>query len=103
MRQVEGTAQVVGIAQGQGDLQISRFTAGSSAAGGTAGDVGLKGAGEYAAILAHVVQSETFPALGRALHAGGFGAGEAHVEDEDFRFGLDLLLDGVETLIARRT
>ncbi|MER7076717.1 transcriptional regulator, TetR family [Saccharopolyspora kobensis] len=73
--------------------------------------IGLRGAvGEappgpvgYAEVLARVLDDRGHPALHAAVHAGAFGPAEQWVEDSDFTFGLDLLLDGVQALIARRS
>jgi AcrR family transcriptional regulator len=57
----------------------------------------------YGAILARVVDPRQLPALARVLDAGVFDTVEAFVEesDEDFDFGLQLYLDGVERFIER--
>lgn len=53
-------------------------------------------------LLARLVTAERYPALHRALDAGVFAGGE-HDRDAAFRFGLDRILDGIESLAARRT
>ncbi|PZG08967.1 TetR/AcrR family transcriptional regulator [Nonomuraea aridisoli] len=63
---------------------------------------GIEGASDYGEVLAEVLDPEAYPALSVAVRAGAFSGAEGWVEDADFRFGLDLLLDGVEQLIARR-
>lgn len=63
----------------------------------------LQGPGEYASILAGVLDPETHPALSKAVSEGAFGNASEWIDDTDFAFGLNLLLDGVETLIANRT
>lgn len=63
-------------------------------------DIG--GVSDYGDLLAEVLDPETYPALSAAVRAGALGGVEGWVDDEDFRFGLGLLLDGVERLIARR-
>jgi AcrR family transcriptional regulator len=68
----------------------------------TAGDAGITGLAEYGEILAEVLDTETYPALSAVVHADGFGDAEEWIEDADFTFGLDLLLDGIQALIARR-
>ncbi|MDA3646453.1 TetR/AcrR family transcriptional regulator [Saccharopolyspora indica] len=57
----------------------------------------------YAGVLARVLDEQGHPALHAAVHAGAFGPAEQWVEDADFTFGLDLLLDGVQALITRRS
>ncbi|MFI7063315.1 TetR/AcrR family transcriptional regulator [Kribbella sp. NPDC050124] len=57
----------------------------------------------YGAVLARVVDSRQLPALARVLDAGVFDTVGAFEEesDEDFDFGLQLYLDGVERFIER--
>ncbi len=59
----------------------------------------------YGELLAELVDEESYPALTRAVDSRAFVAGSAEWYDRetDFRFGLDLLLDGIDALIARRT
>ncbi|WP_043638211.1 TetR/AcrR family transcriptional regulator [Nonomuraea candida] len=64
---------------------------------------GLEGAADYGELLAEVLDPERYPALSAAVHGGVFRGAEGWADDADFRFGLDLMLDGVEQLIARRT
>ncbi|MEE6260451.1 TetR/AcrR family transcriptional regulator [Plantactinospora sonchi] len=59
---------------------------------------GLTGYGE---ILGQVLDPDRYPELTAAVRANAFGAEPEWVDDADFTFGLDLLLDGIETLIAR--
>lgn len=54
----------------------------------------------YAGILARVLDPVRFPALAAALERGGFADDDVNWEDSDFRFGLGLLLDGVERIVA---
>ncbi|MDA3626793.1 TetR/AcrR family transcriptional regulator C-terminal domain-containing protein [Saccharopolyspora sp. WRP15-2] len=56
----------------------------------------------YAETLAEVLDDRGHPALFAAVHAGAFGQAEQWVDDADFTFGLDLLLDGIQALITRR-
>jgi AcrR family transcriptional regulator len=62
----------------------------------------VEGPGEYAAILAGVLDPRTHPALAAAVGEGAFGDASEWIDDADFTFGLRLLLDGVEALIAER-
>jgi len=57
----------------------------------------------YGAILARVVDPRQLPALARVLDAGVFDTvGDFEAEsDQDFDFGLQLYLDGVEQFITR--
>lgn len=68
----------------------------------TTDDAEISGLVDYGEILADVLDSENYPALSTVVHSGGFGDAEDWIEDADFSFGLDLLLDGIEALIARR-
>jgi AcrR family transcriptional regulator len=68
----------------------------------TPGDAAIAGLAEYGEVLAEVLDTESYPALSAVVHADGFGDAEDWVEDADFAFGLDLLLDGIEALITRR-
>jgi AcrR family transcriptional regulator len=68
----------------------------------TSRDVEITGLAQYSEILAEVLDAENYPALSAAVHSDGFGDAEEWIDDADFAFGLDLLLDGIETLIARR-
>jgi AcrR family transcriptional regulator len=69
----------------------------------TTGEAEIAGLTEYGEILAEVLDTESYPALSAVVHADGFGDAEEWIDDADFTFGLDLLLDGIEALIARRT
>jgi hypothetical protein len=71
--------------------------------GETTGEAEIGGLAEYGEILAEVLDTESYPALSAMVHADGFGDAEEWIGDADFTFGLDLLLDGIEVLIARRT
>ncbi|MEV0163495.1 TetR/AcrR family transcriptional regulator [Nonomuraea fuscirosea] len=65
-------------------------------------DSGIEGATAYGEVLAEVLDPETYPALSAAMRSGVMGGAEGWTDADDFRFGLDLLLDGIEQLIARR-
>ncbi|MER5264159.1 TetR/AcrR family transcriptional regulator [Actinosynnema sp. NPDC002837] len=59
----------------------------------------------YARALRQVVDPRRLPALGRVVDAGVFDHPNLYDEqdvDADFRFGLDLYLDGVAAYLARR-
>lgn len=62
----------------------------------------LFGAADYGEMLIGLVDPETYPSLSAVMHDGAMHGAEGWVEDADFVFGLDLLLDGVEALIRRR-
>jgi AcrR family transcriptional regulator len=66
-------------------------------------DAEIKGAADYGDVLAEVLDPESYPALSAAVRSGVFRGAEGWTEDADFLFGLHLLLDGIEALIARRT
>ncbi|TMR93224.1 TetR/AcrR family transcriptional regulator [Nonomuraea basaltis] len=63
---------------------------------------GITGAADYGEMLAEVLDPETYPALSAAMRSGAMRGAEGWVDDDDFMFGLNLLLDGVEALIRRR-
>jgi AcrR family transcriptional regulator len=54
----------------------------------------------YSDLLARLTDAARFPAIHKVLAAGVF-AGEGAIED-DFQFGLDRILDGVDVLIRAR-
>jgi AcrR family transcriptional regulator len=54
----------------------------------------------YSDLLARLTDAPRFPAIHRLLSAGVF-AGEGAIED-DFQFGLDRILDGIDVLIRAR-
>ncbi len=58
---------------------------------------------EYGTTLAELLDSADYPALAHAVDSGVFSASQDWVEDADFLFGLNLLLDGIAALIARRS
>ncbi|RBM09002.1 TetR/AcrR family transcriptional regulator [Streptomyces sp. PT12] len=55
----------------------------------------------YGELLARVVGSGRYPALARVVEAGVFGP-ESVGAEEDFAYGLDFILDGIEALIRER-
>lgn len=58
----------------------------------------------YGALLAQLADPARFPALTRVVADGVFSSSDLYDhENEDFRFGVDMFLDGVETYITRRT
>ncbi|MEW1841950.1 TetR/AcrR family transcriptional regulator [Nonomuraea angiospora] len=69
---------------------------------GGADETGMAGPGDYSATLTRLIDPARYPGLSAALGAGAFGGAQEWVEDADFTFGLGLLLDGIEALIARR-
>lgn len=73
-----------------------------SAMSGTVDEAGPEGLAGYTALLAQLVDAGSYPGLAAALESGAFGTAPDWVEDADFTFGLTLLLDGIEALIARR-
>jgi AcrR family transcriptional regulator len=54
----------------------------------------------YSAMLTQLTDAERFPAV-HALLAAGVFTGDAGVQD-DFQFGLDRILDGIEVLVGAR-
>jgi AcrR family transcriptional regulator len=59
------------------------------------------GGSGWADRLRAVMPPDTLPALTRALHAGVFDDDPSDFPADEFRFGLDLILDGVERLVRR--
>lgn len=70
---------------------------------GTGSLAGVEGAAGYGELLAEVLDPASFPVLSATVRSGPLRDSEGWVEDADFTFGLDLLLDGLEALIERRT
>jgi AcrR family transcriptional regulator len=73
-------------------------------------DLGPAASGEsvaaYSTLLSSLVDAQRFPALRTAIDAGAFDYQPDATEEErqfDYLFGLDRILDGVETLIRHRT
>ncbi|KAB1905981.1 TetR/AcrR family transcriptional regulator C-terminal domain-containing protein [Micromonospora sp. AMSO31t] len=62
----------------------------------------IAGLTEYGEILGQVLDPDGYPELTEAVRANAFGAAEEWIDDADFTFGLDLLLDGIQALIDRR-
>jgi AcrR family transcriptional regulator len=74
------------------------LTAPATPAGGAVG-----GLVEYGDILGAVLDPAQYPALAQAVQEQAFGAAAEWIDDAGFTFGLGLLLDGIETLIAGKT
>ena len=79
------------------------LVSGLSVGAGQRQEVGLSSIPDYGATLAELLDSAHYPALAHALDSGVFSTGREWVEDADFLFGLNLLLDGIAALIARRS
>jgi AcrR family transcriptional regulator len=75
----------------------AELAAGIRASGSTADEM-MSG---YARLLARLTDAERFPALHAVLAAGVFDV--ADDPDDEFVFGLDRLLDGVDALVRART
>lgn len=89
---------LTGYAASQAALVLS-MAAGRTAAGGDDAIGGMVG---YSDVLSQVLDPAEYPELAVAVRSGAFGAAEEWVDEGDFTFGLDLLLDGIQTLVARR-
>jgi AcrR family transcriptional regulator len=87
---------VTGYVRNQGLLQAD--IAAAQAAGAAAADPELMAS--YGRLLARLTDPERFPALQAVLASGAFD--EPDEADYDFTFGLERVLDGIETLIDRR-
>jgi AcrR family transcriptional regulator len=62
----------------------------------------IDGLAQYGEILGAVLDPAEYPALAEAVRENAFGAAEEWIDDADFTFGLGLLLDGIQALIARK-
>ncbi|GAA3728448.1 TetR/AcrR family transcriptional regulator [Plantactinospora mayteni] len=96
---------LTGYATTQATLSHSMITAAAATATATtsaAGDGSITGLADYGDILDQVLDPEDYPELTAAVRSHAFGTAEKWIDDADFTFGLDLLLDGIETLITRR-
>jgi AcrR family transcriptional regulator len=87
---------VTGYVRNQGTLQAD--IAAAQAAGATPPDPEMMPS--YGGLLARLTDPERFPALHAVIAAGVFD--EPDEADYDFVFGLERVLDGIETLIDRR-
>lgn len=87
---------LTGFVRGQAALQAD--IAAAQAAGAAAPDPEMMGA--YGRLLARLLDPERFPALHAVIAAGVFD--EPDDGDYDFVFGLERVLDGIETLIDKR-
>ena len=87
---------VTGYVRNQGLLQAD--IAAAQAAGATPADPEMMAS--YGRLLARLTDPGRFPALHAVIAAGVFD--EPDEADYDFRFGLERVLDGIETLIDRR-
>jgi AcrR family transcriptional regulator len=87
---------LTGYVRNQGTLQAD--IAAAQAAGATPPDPEMMGS--YGRLLARLTDPERFPALHAVIAAGVFD--EPDEADYDFRFGLERVLDGIETLIEKR-
>jgi AcrR family transcriptional regulator len=66
-------------------------------------DTPTDGAWSFEALLRELVSAEAFPRLHRLAWAGDLSAHPTgFAEEDEFHFGLDRILDGVEALIAER-
>lgn len=88
-------ATLSGYASSQAALTL-QLTSGSVDGDGRGGPRG------YANVLAAVLDEQEYPALSKAVGEGAFGEAEEWIEDADFVFGLNLLLDGIDSLIKSR-
>jgi AcrR family transcriptional regulator len=75
---------------------VSEINAGIRAVGSTS----PQAMAAYGRLLAKLTNPDQFPALRAVIDAGVFD--QAYAPDSEFAFGLDRLLDGVETMIATR-
>jgi hypothetical protein len=87
---------LTGFVRGQGMLQAD--IAAAQAAGANAADLEMMAS--YGRLLARLTDPERFPALHAVIAAGVFD--EPDDGDFDFSFGLERVLDGIETLIENR-
>jgi AcrR family transcriptional regulator len=87
---------VTGYVRNQGLLQAD--IAAAQAAGAAPADPEMMAS--YGRLLARLTDPERFPALHAVLASGAFD--EPDEADDEFSFGLERVLDGIETLIDRR-
>lgn len=87
---------LTGFVRSQATLQAD--VAAAQAAGAAPPDPELMGS--YGRLLARLTDPARFPALRAVIAAGVFD--EPDEADYDFRFGLERVLDGIETLIEKR-
>jgi AcrR family transcriptional regulator len=87
---------LTGFVRSQAALQAE--VAAAQAAGAAPADPELMSS--YGRLLARLTDPARFPALRAVIEAGVFD--EPDEADYDFRFGLERVLDGIETLIDRR-
>jgi hypothetical protein len=87
---------LTGFVRNQATLQAD--VAAAQAAGVTPPDPEMMSA--YSRLLARLTDPERFPALHAVIAAGVFD--EPDDGDYDFVFGLERVLDGIETLIEKR-
>ncbi|PZG14587.1 TetR/AcrR family transcriptional regulator [Micromonospora craterilacus] len=92
---------LTGYAATQASLTHSMITV-AAATTSAAGDGSITGLADYGDILGQVLDPEDYPELTAAVRSHAFGTAEKWIDDADFTFGLDLLLDGIQALIARR-
>ncbi len=96
---------LTGYAATQATLAHSMTTTATATATATtsaAGDGSITGLADYGDILGQVLDPEDYPELTAAVRSHAFGTAEEWIDDADFTFGLDLLLDGIQALITRR-
>ncbi|GIM73922.1 TetR family transcriptional regulator [Amorphoplanes auranticolor] len=67
----------------------------------TAGSEAIAGLTEYGDILGEVLDPEGYPELTAAVRENAFGSADQWIDDADFTFGLNLLLDGIQALMTR--
>lgn len=90
-----------GYAASQAGLRLS-LSAGSTGPAGEPAAATPGGIHDYGRLLAAVLDPGDYPALVAAVRGGTFEGGDGDwIGDADFDFGLSLLLDGVESLVAR--
>ncbi|MFI7453175.1 TetR/AcrR family transcriptional regulator [Nonomuraea sp. NPDC049714] len=99
---VRAATALTGYALSDATLAHGMSAHGMNAEAGGPDEGGIGGAAEYGEVLAEVLDPLSYPALSAAVHSGVFRGAEGWVEDADFVFGLNLLLDGIEALNARR-
>jgi AcrR family transcriptional regulator len=87
---------LTGFVRSQATLQAD--VAAAQAAGAAPPDPEMMGS--YGRLLARLTGPERFPALHAVIAAGVFD--EPDEGDDDFTFGLERVLDGIETLIEKR-
>lgn len=84
-------------------LNEATLTVTMGRAAGSRAEAGLGEVEDYGRLLATLAARRGYSEVAQVAAGDVFVGGEDWVVDTDFTFGLELLLDGIEALVARRT